>query len=128
MDYPLISVIIPAYNAGRYLDEALISVFEQDYKPMEVIVVDDGSTDNTSEVARSFKNVIYTYQSNRGPAAARNSGLAMAHGDIIAFLDDLEIAKNDVQTSMMQFGEKWAYKDGQRFKTDTMHLSKSPLN
>ncbi len=87
MDHPLISVIIPAYNAGRYLGDALISVFDQDYKPIEIIVVDDGSTDNTSEVARSFKKVIYAYQSNRWPAAARNSGLAMAHGDVIAFLD-----------------------------------------
>ncbi|MHC4268334.1 MAG: glycosyltransferase family 2 protein [Planctomycetota bacterium] len=87
MDQPLISVIIPAYNTGRYLGEALISVFEQDYKPIEVIVVDDGSTDNTAVVARSFKNVIYAYQLNRGPSVARNTGLAMANGDVIAFLD-----------------------------------------
>ncbi len=87
MDHPLISVIIPAYNSRRYLGEALRSVFGQDYRPIEVIVVDDGSIDNTSEVARSFKNVIYTYQSNRGPAVARNTGLTMALGDVIAFLD-----------------------------------------
>jgi glycosyltransferase involved in cell wall biosynthesis len=87
MDHPLISVIIPAYNAGRYLGEALISVFGQDYSPMEVIVVDDGSTDETAAVAQSYSGVIYTCQSNKGPAAARNTGIGMAHGDFIAFLD-----------------------------------------
>ena len=87
MKNPLVSVIIPAYNSERYLDEALKSVFEQDYRPFEVIVVDDGSTDKTAVIARSYKDVIYTYQSNKGPAAARNTGIENSRGKLIAFLD-----------------------------------------
>jgi glycosyltransferase involved in cell wall biosynthesis len=82
-----VSVIVPAYNSGPYLAAALRSVFEQDYQPMEVIVVDDGSTDETASIARSFKDITYIFQSNRGPSSARNTGIGMSQGDFIAFLD-----------------------------------------
>ncbi len=84
---PLVSVIIPVHNMGRYLADALRSVFAQDYRPIEVIVVDDGSTDDTAEVARSFGEVDYVHQSNQGVAAARNQGIARSRGELIAFLD-----------------------------------------
>jgi glycosyltransferase involved in cell wall biosynthesis len=86
---PLVSIIIPVYNSERYLAEAIGSVLAQTYRPIEVIVVDDGSTDNTSEiVARDFcESVQYIYQDNSGPASARNTGLANAKGNIIAFID-----------------------------------------
>ena len=87
MANPVVSVIIPAYNSGPYLADALRSVFKQNYQPMEVIVVDDGSTDETASIARSFKDITYTFQPNQGPASARNTGIGMAHGDFIAFLD-----------------------------------------
>ena len=85
---PLISVIIPAYNAEIYLAEALQSIVNQDYNPIEIIVVDDGSTDRTAKVAADFHTSIkYAYQENSGPPAARNLGLDISKGELIAFLD-----------------------------------------
>jgi glycosyltransferase involved in cell wall biosynthesis len=84
----LVSVVIPVYNGERYLREAIESVLSQDHRPMEVIVVNDGSTDNTETVARRYGNdIMYIQQENRGPAAARNRGLQMSLGDVISFLD-----------------------------------------
>jgi glycosyltransferase involved in cell wall biosynthesis len=83
----LVSVIIPVFNGGRYLAEAIDSVLAQTYQPVEVIVVDDGSTDNSADIAHSYNDVHYIYQRNQGVAVARNTGLAAAHGAFIAFLD-----------------------------------------
>ncbi len=98
-----VSVVIPVYNYERFLGDALRSVFEQDYHPMEVIVVDDGSTDETAAVARSFKDVIYTFQSNKGPAAARNTGIGVAQGDFIAFLDADDLWPPDRLKTQVQY-------------------------
>jgi glycosyltransferase involved in cell wall biosynthesis len=85
---PLVSVIIPVYNSARYLGEAVGSVLAQTYRPLEVILVDDGSTDDSAEVARSFGDAVRLYsQANSGVAAARNRGIAMAAGELLAFLD-----------------------------------------
>jgi len=84
----LVSVIIPVYNGERYLSEAIESILVQDYRPIEVIVVNDGSTDNTEAVAKRYGNdILYARQERRGPAAARNKGLHMSHGEVIGFLD-----------------------------------------
>ena len=84
-----VSVIIPTYNRAAFLLDVLESVHCQTKMPFEVIVVDDGSTDNTREALfNSVYKVHYIYQKNRGPAAARNAGIAVATGNIIAFLDD----------------------------------------
>lgn len=84
-----VSIIIPTYNRAKFLVEALESVYSQTRKPLEIIVVDDGSTDNTrTALSESEFNVKYVYQKNSGPAAARNAGIAVAKGDVIAFLDD----------------------------------------
>jgi glycosyltransferase involved in cell wall biosynthesis len=85
---PLVSVIMPAYNAARLIAESIQSVIDQDYTHLEVIVVDDGSSDGTPEVAEQFgERVRVLRQKNAGPAAARNRGIAAAKGDFIAFLD-----------------------------------------
>jgi glycosyltransferase involved in cell wall biosynthesis len=84
---PFVSVVVPVHNGERYLRAALESVFAQDYRPFEVIVIDDGSTDQSAAVARTFPAVRYVYQENAGVAAARNAGIAPAAGDLIAFLD-----------------------------------------
>lgn len=86
---PLISVIIPAYNQGRFLGDAVRSVLNQTYASLEVIVVDDGSTDDTADVARSFKDrrLCYVYQDNRGLSGARNTGIRQARGTYISYLD-----------------------------------------
>ena len=84
---PLVSVIIPVYNGDHHLAEALESVLAQTYRPIEIIVVDDGSTDNSANIARSYKEVRYIYQPNQGVAVARNTGISQACGEFIAFLD-----------------------------------------
>lgn len=86
---PLVSVIIPAYNAAEFISEALESVLVQTYRPLEIIVVDDGSRDGTSAVVERFvsKGVRLILQENAGPSAARNRGIAAATGNYIAFLD-----------------------------------------
>ncbi|MDV2504693.1 MAG: glycosyltransferase [bacterium] len=83
----LVSVIVPVYNGERYLGSALQSIFEQDYHPFEVIVVDDGSVDGSADVAKSFDGIRYMYQTNQGNAAAMNAGIEAASGEFIAFLD-----------------------------------------
>ncbi|MTJ11802.1 glycosyltransferase [Anabaena sp. UHCC 0187] len=91
-----ISVIIPVYNGEKYLAEAIENVKNQDYQPLEIIVIDDGSTDKTGEVAAEFKdNIRYIYQENSGPSAARNRGIKMAKGDVIAFLDVDDLWSDD---------------------------------
>lgn len=90
MTTPKLSIIIPTYNRAQYLREAIDSVLSQTYRDFEIIVVDDGSTDNTKEVAKKWElldKVKYFYQENKGPAAARNRGIKEAMGDYIAFLD-----------------------------------------
>ncbi len=86
---PLVSVIIPCYNQGRFLSSALHSLLSQTWQHWEAIVVDDGSTDDTSQVVERFQDprVCYFYQQNNGVSAARNSGLEQARGDFVAFLD-----------------------------------------
>jgi len=84
---PRISVIIPVYNGGSFLGEAVESVIRQSLRPFEIIVVDDGSEDDTAAVAQSYPQVIYFYQSNRGVSAARNSGIDLSTGSIVTFLD-----------------------------------------
>lgn len=83
----LISVILPVYNGERYIAQAINSVFAQEYKNIEIIAVNDGSTDGTEEVLRSHANVRYLNQSRKGASAARNSGIKSSSGEFIAFLD-----------------------------------------
>jgi glycosyltransferase involved in cell wall biosynthesis len=86
---PLVSVIIPVYNYDRYLAETVESVLSQTYQHLEVIVVDDGSTDRSGEVAKSFadRGVRYCHQVHSGIGPTRNKGVELARGDFIAFLD-----------------------------------------
>jgi glycosyltransferase involved in cell wall biosynthesis len=86
-EQPLVSVIIPVYNGARYLRAALESVFAQTYRPFEVIVVDDGSIDDSGDIAQSFPEVRYVRQKNQGVAAARNNAIDAARGEFFAFLD-----------------------------------------
>lgn len=86
-NYPLVSVIIPVYNSAKFLEETLQSVHDQTYPAIEIIVVDDGSTDDSAEIAQSYSGVNYTYQENQGVSVARNTGISKAGGEYIAFLD-----------------------------------------
>ena len=88
-----ISVVIPVYNAEPYLKEAIDSVIAQDYQPLELIVIDDGSVDGSAKIARSYPEVHYVYQENAGIAGAMNSGCQLATGAYIASLDADDIWK-----------------------------------
>ncbi|WP_061033163.1 glycosyltransferase family 2 protein [Vibrio splendidus] len=86
------SVVIPCYNASKWIDKALTSLESQSYKPLDVIVVDDGSTDDSIEAVNNYKqhsslDILILSQKNAGPAAARNLGVSQSKGDYIAFLD-----------------------------------------
>lgn len=85
---PKISVIIPVYNLGHYIEETIRSVLAQKQKDLEIIIVDDGSVDNTAEVLSRLDSPIrYVKQAQQGAAAARNNGVNHASGEILAFLD-----------------------------------------
>jgi glycosyltransferase involved in cell wall biosynthesis len=85
---PLVSVIIPTYNRGWILKEAVDSVLGQNFKDFELIVVDDGSTDNTRDILETYgQDIIVVRQANQGVSAARNRGIAAAGGELVAFLD-----------------------------------------
>jgi glycosyltransferase involved in cell wall biosynthesis len=89
---PYISVIIPVYNLENYLHESIGSVLGQTYQDLEIILIDDGSTDNSRSILRDYARqyphkIRYHVQENQGAAAARNTGIAMAQGEWIAFLD-----------------------------------------
>jgi glycosyltransferase involved in cell wall biosynthesis len=88
MSGPLVSVILPVYDGERFIAQALNSVFAQDHDDLDVIVVDDGSNDGTASVLARYQGRIRVIaQENAGPAAARNTGLAHARGDLLAFID-----------------------------------------
>src|SRR5215467_15785951 len=89
---PRVSAIIPAYNAARYLPQAIESVFAQTYTDWEIVLVDDGSTDDTRAVVRSYLDRApgrfrYIYQDNHGLPAARNEAIRNARGELLALLD-----------------------------------------
>lgn len=93
---PLVSVIIPAYNASEYIREAIESVLSQSYPNIEIIVVDDGSTDNTKVISCLYgQKINYCYQDNAGVSAARNAGILLSRGEYITCLDADDIMHED---------------------------------
>lgn len=98
-----ISCIVPVYNGERFLAEALESILAQTLPPREIIIVDDGSTDRTAEVAAAYgDHVIYRRQENAGPASARNHGVGIAKGDFLSFLDADDLWHVDKLARQMQ--------------------------
>jgi len=101
---PLVSVVIPTFNRAWAVERAVDSVLEQDYRPFELIIVDDGSTDQTSDIlARYGDQLTVVCQENRGVSAARNSGIVRAKGDLIAFLDSDDYWKPQKLTVQVDF-------------------------
>ncbi|WP_254567315.1 glycosyltransferase family A protein [Oscillatoria sp. HE19RPO] len=99
---PLVSVIIPAYNAETYLSDAIESILGQNYQPLEILVVDDGSSDRTAETAKKYGDRLrYIYQTNAGPAAARNAGIKLANGEILGFLDADDLWSENFLTTLV---------------------------
>lgn len=87
----LVSVIVPCYNGAAFLNQALDSILAQTYRPLDIIVLDDGSTDHSATIAhaftRTYPEVRYAYQEHAGLGAALNHGIALAQGDFFSFLD-----------------------------------------
>jgi glycosyltransferase involved in cell wall biosynthesis len=104
MREPLVSIIIPCHNAGRWVADTLDSVLGQTWPHREIIVVDDGSQDNSVAVARGFepRGVRLVTQSNQGASAARNHGLRLATGDFIQFLDADDLLSSTSVTSQVK--------------------------
>jgi glycosyltransferase involved in cell wall biosynthesis len=106
MAAPLVSVIIPTYNSEKFIVQSIHSVLAQTHQRYEIIVVDDGSTDETKDVLHEFGGRIqYVYQQNRGPSAARNTGIKIAQGEYLCFLDADDVwtpHKLEVQLAFME--------------------------
>lgn len=110
MKNPLVSVIIPVYNVERYLEECLDSVFNQTYKHIEVIAINDGSTDNSlnilNEYSKKHSNLKVINQENQGQAAARNKGISEASGEYVHFLDsDDYLAPDTFENLILKMGK-----------------------
>jgi glycosyltransferase involved in cell wall biosynthesis len=108
MKSPMFSVIIPSYNHSNFLSDAIQSVLQQTYTDFELIIVNDGSTDNTIEVVRQFRDsrIIYIEQLNMGASAARNTGIRASSGELIAFLDADDIWHQEKLMCHFNFLEK----------------------
>ncbi len=101
---PLISVMMPTYNNAKYIKQALESIYAQNYSNIEIIVVDDGSTDNTKEILQQYKDIKYFYIEHKGISVARNTALENAKGEYIAFLDSDDYwLPNKLNTQMQYF-------------------------
>lgn len=110
MNKPLVSIIVPCYNQAQYLDEALQSVLDQTYTNWQCLIVNDGSHDNTEEVAQRWvakdERFKYLYQENGGLSSARNFGITYANGEYILPLDaDDKIAENYLEQAVQSFIE-----------------------
>ena len=119
MAAPLVSVVIPCFNHGRFLPKSIESIQQQAYPATEIIVVDDGSTDNTREVTQSYPQVRYVYQKNQGLSAARNTGIAHSKGEFLIFLDAddwLFPGAIEINLAYLRRHEQVAYVSGAHFK------------
>ena len=129
-DKPLVSVIIPTHNRGQLLVRAIQSVLAQTFSDFEIIVVDDGSIDNTKEVVRGFKDPrirFFHHEQNRGPSAARNTAIRAARGRYVTFLDsDDEYAPEKLQEQMCALGKNEGERDSIVIVTGTLHLFDFP--
>jgi len=142
---PLVSILIPAYNAEKWIAYSIASAVDQIWKRKEVIIVDDGSTDKTYEIAKKFesKSVKVIMQENRGAAAARNKAYSIAQGDYIQWLDaddllapdkiseQMKIAQSD-RTGLVLYSSPygkfyWRWEKAKFIKNDLWH-NLSPLD
>lgn len=125
MTNPLVSVIIPYYKAGKYIEAAIESVRAQHYAPLEIILIDDGSHDDIASRIKGWgDDIVFVQQENKGPASARNRGVERAKGEILAFLDaddiwtenklkrQVERLQQDEKLGMVTGRVKWVVLEG----------------
>ena len=107
----LISVIIPVYNSEKFLNRCVDSVLKQSYKELDIILIDDGSSDKSGEMCDQYaqmdKRVRVIHQKNRGVSAARNSGLDVAIGDYCTFVDSDDYIESEMYQSMIDIAEQY---------------------
>lgn len=105
MELPVLSVIIPVYNVEKYLDECVNSIVNQSYKNLEIILVDDGSTDKSGAICDEWRNkdsrIKVVHKANAGSGYARNSGIEVAEGDFVAFVDSDDFIDKDMYQDLM---------------------------
>ncbi len=99
---PLVSVIIPVYNGEKYVASCLNNMMAQTYKKMEIIVIDDGSKDDSAKIAREYPVKLISHAKNRGLSAARNTGIDAAQGEYIHFMDVDDTINNDYYREMVE--------------------------
>lgn len=119
--HPLVSIVIPCYNHGHYLAASIESVLEQSYPHKEILVVNDGSADDSEKIAEGFVMVRYISQENQGLAAARNTGIRHARGSLIVFLDadDLLLpGALEMQAAIMLSKKELAFVSGGHLTAD----------
>ena len=137
---PVVSIVIPAYNAGKYLRATLDSVLAQTYLPGQIIVVDDGSEDDTQAMLRGFgKRIEVIRQENQGKSSAINCALPRVTGDYVWFFDDDDVALPDAIASRMEVlhaqpdldfvatGHLCGYSSGQEVKMEIRNASVPPV-
>ena len=131
---PLVSIIIPTFNRSEYLPRAIDSVLKQTFKDFELIVVDDGSTDKTSQLLDSFNDprIKHEFQPNRGVSSARNRGIRNSNGIFLSFLDSddewmpsklekqLEALEDNPDYMIVHTDEMW-FRNGQRINQKNKH-------
>ncbi len=126
MDRPKVSVIMPVYNSGKYLNKAIESVLSQTYEDFELVIVNDGSTDNSASICRKYaekdKRIKFIDQKNKGVSAARNTALASVSGHNIAFVDSDDVIDKHFLEIMLREKEKSSAEivmcSFERFSTD----------
>lgn len=100
---PLISIIIPVFNGELYIKETIESILIQQYEPIEIIVIDDGSTDGSAKIVKQFPEIQYIYQENAGPVKARNKALLLSTGEFITFIDNDDVYINNSLSQLSNY-------------------------
>lgn len=102
-----VSFIVPAYNVSKYIKRCVDSLLDQNFKDFEVIVINDGSTDNTCDILSEMKNIVFINQTNSGSSIARNNGIKQASGEYIAFVDGDDFITGDYAKETYEFATKY---------------------
>lgn len=122
MDNPLVSIIVPIYNAAQYLDQCITSIIEQTYRHLEIILVDDGSTDESAEICKKYVTkdlrVKYLFQPNKGVALARKNGTKLAAGEYVGFVDADDYIEPDMYKQLVDCCEDFDLVISQWYRED----------
>lgn len=129
MENPLLSIIVPVYNVEKYLDQCISSIINQTYKNIEIILVNDGSTDDSQKICEKFAEgnpkIVYISQTNQGVARARKNGTEIANGKYIGFVDADDYIEPDMYQKLMECRGDFDIVVSQWFREDGAHSRKA---